>query len=130
VANDEANTDELNAFFDGLSPKLRKIVADEVSRQASRLAQEIGAAAPRGSTGQLAASVRVEDGRNDLEKIVVAGGDLTTTTSASGFAYDYALGVEFGTSQMAAEPFFFTTYRTRHDDIVSAIQDAVDRALG
>ena len=41
-----------------------------------------------------------------------AGGPSTTKAARGGQgSYDYALGVEFGTSDTPKSPFFFTAYR-------------------
>jgi HK97 gp10 family phage protein len=117
--------------IDSLSPKIRRRLAKVVKEQAGLLAEGIREAAPQGESGLLKQSVRVEDGRNELEAIVTAGGELTTRPVRSGAAatYDYALGVEFGNEHAPAQPFFFSTYAEMRDDIRQTISDEVAEAL-
>lgn len=122
--------DELQSYLDDLPRKVRAKLVDVIEEQANDLAAAIRDAAEQGQTGDLRESVRVEDGENDLERIVTAGGELTTTTSPTGWAYDYALANEFGTTKMPAHPFFWPTIHERREAIVQAISDAVDEAVG
>lgn len=46
-----------------------------------------------------------------LHLLITAGGEATTKTSPSGWEYDYALAVEYGTSKMDAQPFFWPSYQ-------------------
>jgi len=98
----------------------------------------------------------VVPGKNDLEFLVQAGGDLTTKFydrgtdyeravvidgssnegvaklpkgEGEGVGYDYALGFEFGTSKQPARPFFYSTYHAMKDDMQDAINDAVSEIL-
>jgi hypothetical protein len=123
--------DQLQKYFNDLPGRVHAKLAGKISEQADKLADAIQDAAAEGPTGHLKESVRVEDGRDDLEKIVKAGGPLTTTElrGGSGVGYDHALGIEFGTSKMPAQPFFYPTARALADDIHDEIEDAVTEAL-
>lgn len=65
-------------------------------------------------SGALRDSIRVEDGKHDLQAVVLAGGKTTTVAARSGQGkYDYANAVEFGNSESKAQPFFFPSYRLK-----------------
>lgn len=114
----------VQAFLDRLSNRGQAAIEAELERQANRLADAMRAAAPDGPTGNLDQSVRVEPGAHPLERIVAAGGELTTRDG-----YDYALAVEFGTEKMPAEPFFWPTYRHMREEITAAIERVVAREM-
>ena len=101
------------------------------------------AAAPRGGTGNLQASIRVEPGtRSRMAALVRAGGSATTQQIGTGFFsafsaavrgrgdYDYAIAQEFGTSKHPAQPFFFPTYRAKKRAIRKAIRDRAKAEIG
>lgn len=105
---------------------VRATVATEALLQATILQQAIQAAAPVES-GALRGSVRVESGRRGDRFFVKAGGPVTTkaireTAKGNAPPYDYANAQEFGTSEQAAAPFFYPTYRRR--------RTAIQRGLG
>lgn len=122
---------DLQVFFDSLSAKVQEKLKRGLRVQAERVRDEIKRMAAVGDTGKLAESVRVEDGRNDLELVVMAGGELTTKElrSGSGVDYDYALAVEFGTSKMDPNPFFYSTWRVMEDDVTAELEKVVAEAL-
>jgi HK97 gp10 family phage protein len=121
---------DLQKYFDALPDKVREKLAGKIGAIAEDLAEDIRSAAPQDS-GRLRESVRVEDGRDELDKIVKAGGPLTTkeVRNGSGIAYDHALAIEFGTSKMPAQPFFWPTVRRRARDVHDQIEAAVKEAL-
>jgi HK97 gp10 family phage protein len=119
-----AADDDLQRYFNGLTGKMRKQLAGVIDDEANQLADAIRAAAPSKETAHLRNSVRVEPGRDDLEKWVAAGGSATTVHN-----YDYSLAVEFGTEHNAAQPFFWPTYRARRDKIRQNIMTAIEQAL-
>ncbi|MBI5111301.1 MAG: HK97 gp10 family phage protein [Rhodovulum sp.] len=122
--------DELRRYFRDLPFGVKRKVAQAIKDQADGLASEIKEAAPV-KTGRLRDSVQVRRGRNTLELVVTAGGEATTgeVRGGSGVGYDYALGTEFGNAHVAAQPFFFPTYREKKDEIDAAIRAAVGEAL-
>jgi HK97 gp10 family phage protein len=128
--------DDLNAFFDSLSKKVKANVRAALEEQAEKLneAQRQALRAqlqPPEESGDLEGSIRYEDGANDLEVIVLAGGEDTEADlrEGSGMPYDYSLAFEFGNSHQPARPFFYPPYREMRDDIQEAIADAVEDAL-
>jgi HK97 gp10 family phage protein len=118
---------DLQRYLGQLPVKLKRELAAELKRQADDLADAIRSAAPQGETGKLRESVQVRRGRGSLSLVVTAGGETTTkeVRTGSGQPYDYAMGVEFGNEHVAAQPFFYSTYAERKDDIEQAIQDKV-----
>jgi HK97 gp10 family phage protein len=121
----------VQSYIGRLPTRLKRELAEELRRQADGLADAIRAAAPQGETGKLRASVEVRRGRGTLSLVVTAGGDDTTkeVRQGSGQPYDYAMGVEFGNEHAPAQPFFYSTYAERKDDIDQAIQDKVADVL-
>jgi hypothetical protein len=100
------NKDKLARKLRQLAPEALKALtaanyetADEMVATAQRYVPYI--------TGTLHNSIHTEPGPPDTGAVrVVAGGSPTTKGG-----YDYALGVEFGTSDTTAEPYFFPSYR-------------------
>lgn len=121
-----------------LRREVRALAVAELSAQANDLAQTIKAVAPvyKGppdfdiEPGALKNSVRViQDRRRDTVVRVAAGGEMTFRMSPSGVGYDYARAVEFGTSGMAAEPFFFPTYRLRKKKMIAAMKRKITASI-
>jgi HK97 gp10 family phage protein len=117
----------------GVTKKLRAAnekTASDMVGMARRLAP---VAAEQG--GELRSSVRYEPGvKNETAFIVRAGGALTTKPVRRGFdgSYDYALGIEFGTKEMQAQPFFYPSIRANkraHKNRTNkALRDAIKEA--
>jgi HK97 gp10 family phage protein len=125
--------------FRRLTEEMKKEVhvnaVNELNRQAAILQQTIQAVAPvyQGpveSGGELKTSVRlIPDRSKDTIVRVVAGGTLTTRPSISAQPYDYARADEFGTQKMAAQPFFFPTYRLMKKRIIRAMKSRITRNI-
>jgi HK97 gp10 family phage protein len=115
---------KLQASLDGLPSSMREAIIRATFYQASRLARAMMFAAPRGATTDLRESIRVEQGRRPARALVRAGGPKTTVGG-----YDYALANEFGTAKMAAQPFFWSTYRAERKRIRHELEAAVIDAL-
>jgi hypothetical protein len=122
---------ELDNWFRQLSYGMKRRLAAGLKDVAERVRDNIEAAAPKGSTGKLKVSVRVRRRRNDLDLVVSAGGDLTTkeVRKGSGEDYDYALGIEFGNEHVAAQPFFYTTWRAMEAEVTAEIEAIVQDVL-
>lgn len=127
-----ANNPSVEAFkvrLARLPAAAKRAARDAVYKQAEATADLMRRAAPV-KTGKLRDSVRVEDGAHELQAVIRAGGSATTVTARAGQGkYDYSLGVEFGTSQGPAEPFFWPSYRLRKRQARSAITRAVSKAV-
>lgn len=123
--------DDLETYLNSLPGKLQDQLASVIREEAEKLSAAQRARlkelqqAPE-DTGDLEASCVVVDGAHDLEVLVQAGGDLTTSDirAGSGTDYDYALGFEHGTSKQPARSFFWSTYREMKDDMQTNINDA------
>lgn len=126
-----APDNELQRYFSDLPFKVKRRVATVIKAEADKLSTAIKAKAPRGATGNLAASVQVRRKKSETELEVIAGGDLTTKEirKGSGETYDYARAIEFGSTASPAQPFFFNTYREMAPEIREAIDDAVSDAF-
>jgi HK97 gp10 family phage protein len=128
--------DDLDAYLNALPDRITEELSGVLREQAELLSAAQKQAlqsleqAPD-ETGDLEGSCIVVPGKNDLEFIVQAGGDLTTkeVREGSGEPYDYAVGFEFGTSHQPARPFFYSTYNAMKDDMQEAINDAVNEVL-
>lgn len=122
--------DEVQDWFSGLSFKVKKRLAQTIKDEADKLAFAIKAKAPVKS-GALRDSVIVRRKKSDVDLEVTAGGDSTVRQirSGSGVSYDYANAVEFGTTKMNAEPFFYATYRAMAPEIRETIEQAIQDAL-
>lgn len=105
-----------------VQPALQKS-AEEVAAAARVLAPE--------DDGDLRRSIRVEAGPHELARTVAAGGDLTTRPVRDGAdaSYDYALGQEFGTRKMPANPFFFPAFRSLRKRAAGRIKRAMSKAI-
>lgn len=128
--------DDLEEYLDSLPDALADQLAGVIREQAERLSAAQRARLkeleqPPEDTGDLEQSCTVIDGANDLEVIVVAGGDLTTKEirEGSGVEYDYALAFEYGTSKQPARSFFHSTYNEMKDDMQENINDAANEVF-
>jgi HK97 gp10 family phage protein len=128
--------DELDDYLNALPDQLIEQLSGVVRQQAGLLsaAQKRALQALEQSpdeTGDLEESCTVVPGKNDLEFIVQAGGDLTTKDirEGSGVPYDYAVGFEFGTSHQPARPFFYSTYNAMKDEMQDALNEAISEIL-
>jgi hypothetical protein len=127
VANDSVA--RFKAYLALLPESLRAPVNAEIRKQADQLAALMKTAAPKGKTGNLARSVRVE--MQELRAFIRAGGALTTKPVRKGQSaqYDYALAIEHGTAHAPDEPFFFPSYRLRKKSIRSAISRSMKKTI-
>lgn len=121
---------ELRAWLKSAPFELKRGLVGEIKTQADRLAAAIKDAAPVDS-GATRDSIKVRRTRDSLKLHVVAGGDTTTRELrvGSGVPYDYVRALEFGTTKMAAHPFFYNTARKLEPEINRAIKDAVAKQI-
>lgn len=122
----------LQSLPDALADQLAGVVRAEVEKlSAAQRARLKELEQPPEDTGDLEQSCTVIDGANDLEVIVVAGGDLTTKEirEGSGVGYDYALAFEHGTTKQPARSFFYSTYREMKDDMQDNINEAASEVF-
>lgn len=111
---------ELGAELDRQADDLVALMKRRVSVRSGALRDSIRAERTKGRT--LSVSIR-------------AGGKATTRPVRKGQAatYDYALATELGNEHVAAQPFFYSSYRIRkkavRDDLGAAVKKAVDGAV-
>lgn len=81
-------------------------------------------------TGRLRESIRIET-RERGGFAVLAGGSLTTHPVRKGASrqYDYALGVEFGTEDTPAQPFFWPSFRVNKRPAKARATRALTKAI-
>lgn len=107
------NKDKLAKKFAALAPEAQR----ELAKANNDTADEMVTTAQRFvpvKTGTLRATIHKEQAGTETGAVrVVAGGPATTHPVRQGFdgSYDYAFSVEFGTSDTAAHPYFFPSYR-------------------
>lgn len=128
--------DDLESYLLALPDRLVGPISRAIQEQAQDLsdAQRSALVALEQSpdeTGNLEQSCTVVPGKDDLEFIVQAGGDLTTKEirEGSGVSYDYAEAFEYGTSRQPARPFFWPTYREKRAGMQAAINNAIKDAM-
>jgi len=112
----------------------KQVLADaisELNQQAEDLRKSIEDVAPvyqgppiRGVVpGALKHTVSVVPDRSKATVVrIVAGGYQTVRSSLNAKPFDYARADEFGTQKMAAQPFFFPTYRLMKKKIIAKMK--------
>jgi len=121
AANQSVN--RLQAILTLLPAQMKAPIRAQVFSQANVLRQAM-IARVHADQGTLRNSIRVEPGRNEMRALVKAGGPATTVGG-----YDYANAQEFGTQKMAAQPFFWPSYRAKKSQIRTAIKATIKVAL-
>lgn len=98
---------------------------------AGEVVDNIRSNAPRGGTGNLKASIRMQDVSTEtkISVLVRGGGSLTTRRTKAGHSYDYAVATEFGTVKEAAEPFFYSTYRAYKAGGLEFFKETLDQTI-
>lgn len=123
------SVDRFRALTQQLKDEVHAEAVRELNSQADNLVRVMVAAAPH-DTGNLEHSVRkVPDRKKDTTVRIAAGGRLTIRKSVSAKPYDYARGDEFGTTNMAARPFFFPTYRLLKKKMVSTMKRRITASI-
>ncbi|WP_342643448.1 HK97-gp10 family putative phage morphogenesis protein [Rhodoligotrophos ferricapiens] len=105
--------EKLRAKLRALPAETKRQLREALDHNADELVAMQKRLAPRGPTGNLIRSIQKRDGEHELQIKVGAGGPLTTKPVRNGATveFDYSGAVEFGTSDTAAKPFFFPSYR-------------------
>ncbi|MBZ9980397.1 HK97 gp10 family phage protein [Mesorhizobium sp. BR-1-1-8] len=103
-------------------------VQSALDTSANELVTAQRALTPRDS-GTLQASIKWHR-TGELSRQVNAGGETTTRPARAGEGeYDYALGVEFGTRQSPAQPYFWPGYRLVRKRVRSRIKRAISKSV-
>ncbi|WP_181178051.1 HK97 gp10 family phage protein [Mesorhizobium sp. B2-6-6] len=107
---------------------VRAGVKPALDTSANELVTVQRALAPR-DHGTLQASIQWAD-TGELSRQVTAGGETTTRPARDGQGeYDYALGVEFGTRQTPAQPYFYSGYRLVRKRLRARIKRAISKSV-
>lgn len=125
------SAERLKRVLASLAEPAKKEVRAQLWASARFIADEMRLAARRGTTGNLQASVRVEQGRNEFSVVIKAGGPLTTKPVRAGQSatYDYALANEFGTKNAGESPFFWNQYNANKKAEKNKIRKAGKKAI-
>jgi hypothetical protein len=79
--------------------------------------------------GALRDSVRFEKTKGRHGKIL-AGGTPETMKAFKGGMFDEAVGVEYGTANTPAQPFFWPTLRKREKEIAARLKRKIEKEFG
>lgn len=125
-----AQTDRLKRRMQAIPAAVRAAVRPALVRSADELADRMKTLVPV-EDGTLRSSIRTEPGKDELSIKVAAGGPLTTKPVRDGAdaSYDYALGQEYGTQDMPANPFFWPAYRLSRKRIRNRLRRAIRKAV-
>ena len=106
------NKDKLARKLKQLAPEVQRAMAAVNAQSANDMAATARSLVPVLS-GTLRNSIHAQPAGTETSAWRVSAGGPTTTKAARGGqgSYDYALGVEFGTSDTGKVPYFFTSYR-------------------
>jgi HK97 gp10 family phage protein len=123
-----ASVERLRRLTDEMVVQIRSDAIAELGVQSDLLVTRMKSVVVAGPTGNLASSIRKEPGKTPTVVQVMAGG-LLTTRKVGGKPYDYARAVEFGTERVAAQPFFFPTYRLMRKSMRSAMRRKINARI-
>lgn len=103
-------------------------VMQDAAEDVAAIMRKVG---PEDRTFRLERSIRVEPNAPAMKVRILAGGRATTKSVRKGASatYDYALAQEFGTQDMAANPFFYPTWRLRRRSVRTKINRAIRQAV-
>lgn len=127
---DDGGLSRFQARMRAIPQAVREAVQPALDKGASELVASMRQIAPN-EDGDLQASIRKEDGDHELSVKVAAGGAKTTKPVRSGAdtSYDYALGQEYGTKKMPANPFFWPAFRLNRKRLANRIKRAIGKAV-
>jgi HK97 gp10 family phage protein len=131
AAGPNKSVERLKRVLASLTAPAKTAIKAELWDAARFIADEMRLAAARGKTGNLQASVRVEQGRREFSVVIKAGGPLTTKPVRSGqtATYDYALANEFGTRAGRENPFFWNSYNANKKAAKNRVRKAGKKAI-
>lgn len=123
----------INALFKAIPAQVKRAIEPAIDQGANEMIVRMKHLAPK-EDGDLQNSIRKEAGDRPLSVKVTAGGPLTTKPvrhSEKGNApeYDYALGQEFGTEDMPAQPFFWPSVNSTKKRVKRRIDRAIRKAI-
>jgi HK97 gp10 family phage protein len=123
----------MQKLVDSIAREVVDSVNDVLATEANSMVRDMRGRVPKRS-GALEDSIRAERlplGANSVGVKIKAGGLATMkeVRKGSGLPYDYAAGVEWGNHHVAAQPFFFSTYRAHKAEAKNAIKAGVNAAM-
>lgn len=127
--------DRLKARWGAIPERVRSEVADAMEKVAALIVADMRKLAPKGDTGLLGLSIGWTFGEAPKGSMVIGSfkgrsyGGLRVTIYAGGGQAFYARFQEFGTVNMAANPFFFPVWRVWKPRVKSRIRAAIRRGL-
>jgi len=128
------NRDRLRRRLKAVPVAARRALRAQNAKNAAELVATIKRFAPDAEpTGALESSIRHQDVSDStrISQRVEAGGKATTRPVRDGASatYDYALGQEFGTEDMPANPFFWPAWRLLRRRFKSRMTRAAKKAI-
>lgn len=131
MANRTAN--HIKRVLSAVPKAAKAAIQPAIDQGANELVARMKYLAPQ-DEGDLQRSIRVEPGPRELSATVKAGGPLTTKpvrNSEKGNApeYDYALGIEYGTEEMPAQPYYWPSVNTLSKRVRRRIDRAISKAI-
>lgn len=126
---------ELERRWAAIPGRVRQAAREAMEEVAEGIVADMKRLAPRGATQSLVNSIgwtwgEAPAGSMTLGTVGRANyGTMQITIYAGGGKAYYARFLEFGTSKMAAHPFFFPTWRTRRRGARSRITRAINKAI-
>jgi hypothetical protein len=127
------NKDKLARKLKQLAPAVQQAIGAVNAQSANAMAATARGLVPV-RTGTLRSSISAAPAGTETGAWRVSAGGPSTTKAARGGqgSYDYALGVEFGTSDTTRQSFFFTSYRLvakRHRNRVTRAANKAMKAV-
>lgn len=128
-----STAEHIKRVLASIPKKAKAAIQPAIDQGANEMAARMRYLAPH-DDGDLQRSIRVEPGPRELSATVTAGGPLTTKPvrkSEKGNApeYDYALGIEYSTEDMPAQPFFWPSVNTTKKRVKRRIDRAISKAI-
>ncbi len=123
------NRDRLRRKIKALPALVREELGAAIQKSADEITAIQRSMAPE-DDGTLKSTIHNDYDPDDLRATLTAGGEATTVPVRDGLDadYDYALGQEFGTAKMPANPFFFPGYRLGKKRAKGRITRAINKA--
>jgi HK97 gp10 family phage protein len=130
LMSDDGGLSRFQARMRAIPKAAREAVEPALELSANELVGRMKHLAPR-DEGDLQASIAQTEGEHELERLVKAGGALTTRPVRSGqsVTYDYAKAIEHGTTTRHAQPFFWNSFRLSRKRITNRIRRAIAKAV-
>ncbi|MDB5733337.1 MAG: hypothetical protein JWQ03_3232 [Variovorax sp.] len=118
--------DEALALLDKIVPEVKANLQEKLEHIAAQMVSDMKGRVPVES-GALRDSIRWFPAKKKPGVIIQAGGSQATLKpSKGGFRFEEVLGIEYGTTKMRAQPFFYPVVEAHRSDAENAAHRAVD----